>query len=291
MSVNTSFDERTEDPWGAHASVYDRVFAPLTGYVARNLLAMAETRLPRDARVLDIACGSGALLLPLMERAAFQRAQGGEDFIVGCDYSPGMVALAQQKALRQGAAGVYRCDVQNGEALSYPDASFEAVFSCFGIFLFADRQAGWREAVRVLTPGGLFATTSWMAPEHNPMMRLQFEAIFAALPSRLREAMTPPDWMRVADAAGLRKDVEAAGLAEVEVSPFRSSFVLPSIQEAWRALLNNPSGGALLRQCNEVELQAVKASFFDGMRHHASGAEGPIMLEACCNLLTARRLS
>ncbi|MGB0678870.1 MAG: hypothetical protein ACPGUV_04335 [Polyangiales bacterium] len=77
----------TDDPWGAHASTYDKVFAPLTGYIARSMLAMADTRLAPNVRILDIACGSGALLLPLIERAAAYRAKGASDFVVGCDAS------------------------------------------------------------------------------------------------------------------------------------------------------------------------------------------------------------
>lgn len=270
----------TDDPWGSHASTYDRLFAPLTGYIARSLLAAAETRMPAEPRVLDIACGSGALLLPAIERAAH---------VVGCDYSEGMIAQAQQKAAQAHDSDRFRCELQDGQALSYDDASFDAVFSCFGIFLFEDRIAGWREAARVLKPGGLFATTSWMAPEHNEMFRVQFAPIMEALPERLRSEQEPPGWMVVADGEALEAEVRQAGFEKVDVRPFNTTFVLPSIDAAWNAMLDNPAGGALLRQCDAAEQQQLRENFDRRLREHAGGTDHPIVLEASCNLLIAQR--
>ncbi len=289
MTTSTETLIETDDPWGAHASAYDTVFAPLTGYIARSLLAMTEARLPPDARVVDIACGSGALLLPAIEHAQRSRAAGGSNFVVGCDFSAGMVAEAQRKASRSYEADVFRCEVQNGQALVYDDASFDAAFSCFRIFLFDDRIAGWAEAARVLKPGGVFATTTWMAPEHNEMFRAQFAPIMDALPARLKEERPPPGWMLVAEAAVLEAEVEQAGFVDVDVRPFHTTFVLPSIEVAWHTMLDNPAGGALLRQCNEDERTQLEESFARGLRAHAGGSDHPIVLRASCNTLTARR--
>ena len=282
-------DDAHLDPWGAHASTYDRVFAPLTGYIARGLLALVEARFAPNARVLDIACGSGALLLPALERAARLRGAGGRDYVVGCDYSQGMVDAARGKAERVHDGGAFMCEVQDGQALGYADASFDAAFSCFGIFLFEDRQAGWREAARVLKPGGLFGTTTWMAPENNEMFRAQYQPVMQALPSRLTQDMAPPGWMHVAEPNALRQEVEQAGFVDVEVRAFHTAFVLPSVEVAWDTMLDNPAGGALLRQCTDAELETIKSSVTRGLQAHAGGPEQPIVLEASCNVLTARR--
>lgn len=288
MSVTTNPDTPAPDPWGGHATTYDRTFAPLTGHIARNLLALLEPQLVVGARVLDIACGSGALLIPAIERAERQRAAGSSDHVVGCDYSKGMVDVARRKAGVAHDPGAFRCDVENGQSLGYEDHSFDAALSCFGIFLFEDRQAGWREAARVLVPGGLFATTSWMAPEHNEMFRAQFEPVMEALPPRLREGMTPPSWMMVAEADGLKDEVSQAGFVDVEVRPFHSDFVLPSIEDAWGAILDNPQGGSLLAQCDAAELDAIREHFSARLTERAGGPARPLVVRASCNMLIAR---
>lgn len=277
------------DPWGAHASTYDRIFAPLTGYVARTMLASTEERTPNGARVLDIGCGSGALLLPAIERAQRRRLQGHADVVVGCDFSPGMVSMAHRRAEALFDSNAFRCDVQDGQALTEDDASYDAAFSCFGIFLFPDRQAGWREAARVLKPGGVFSTSTWLPPEDNEMFRAQFGPMMEALPSRLTEDMAPSGWLEVGRAEALGAEVRDAGFEDVETTVFRTMFALPSAAMAWDAVLDNPAAGALVQQCTGSEREAVESAFLESMLQRAGGPQNPILLEAACNILVARR--
>jgi SAM-dependent methyltransferase len=107
-------------------------------------------------RVLDVACGTGVLA-----RAAAERATPGGS-VVGLDPNPGMLAIAAELApaveWRQGAA----------ESLPFPDASFDAVVSQFGLMFFSDRRTALREMLRVLRPGGRLAVAVWDSLDHTP---------------------------------------------------------------------------------------------------------------------------
>ncbi|MEM9151537.1 MAG: methyltransferase domain-containing protein [Cyanobacteria bacterium P01_F01_bin.3] len=289
MSSTDGITTSTDDLWGAHASTYDRIFSPLTGYIGRATISMAETRLPVGARVLDIACGSGALLVPAIERAMHKRKAGDLEKVVGCDFSPGMVAIARAKAERIGDRELFDCEVHDGQALGFDDQNFDAAFSCFGIFLFENRQAGWREAARILKSGGVFATTSWMAPEHNEMMRVQFGPLMEALPNRLKENMQPPGWLTVADPEALASEVADAGFEDIDVRPFHTDFILPSIDSAWHAMCDNPVSGALFRQCDSAETSCLREAYGSALAAKAGGIDSPIVLRASCNILVARR--
>ena len=100
--------------------------------------------------MLDVATGTGALLIAALN--------GGAD-ATGIDFSPGMVRVAQERAaaIKPGE----RALVMDGQNLAFPDASFDAAFSIFGVFMFPDPAAGFAEMARVLRPGGSAIVAVW----------------------------------------------------------------------------------------------------------------------------------
>ena len=277
--------------WNDHAAMYARMFAPLTGYVAQAMLQVVDTRLPPGAHILDIACGTGALALPAVVRAQREAALTGvTGHITASDFSSTMVALTQQAGDAIGAAELLRCEVQNGEALSYADASFDAVFSSFGIFLFADRAAGWREAARVLRPGGWLVSSVWQGPAHNPMMRAQMAPVMQAMPPHLVPSHTKGSWLEIATAEALIAEVTAtAPLVNARCYPFQATFAIGNGQAIWAAMQNNPVMGALLRRCNPAELDVVRTSVLHHFATLAGGDDLPVLLDSVCNILVAQR--
>src|SRR4051812_11383312 len=101
-------------------------------------------------RVLDGATGSG--------NAAIAAARRGCE-VVGIDYVP---ALLERGRVRAAADGL---DVQfvegDAEDLRFPDASFDAVLSIYGVMFAPDHRRAASELARVCRPGGLIALASW----------------------------------------------------------------------------------------------------------------------------------
>ena len=111
----------------------------------------------QPARVLDIATGSGDVLLALKRNRAYtERA-------IGADFCLPMLQHARQKGARHLLVG-------DGIHLPFPDASFDATTISWGLRNFADRLAGLREMRRVLRPGGrayvleFSHPAAWLAP-------------------------------------------------------------------------------------------------------------------------------
>jgi ubiquinone/menaquinone biosynthesis C-methylase UbiE len=273
--------------WDRHADIYGRLFAPLTSFAARAMVSIAAPRLRADASVLDIACGTGAATLPAVERAL----RLGVGSVTATDFSPVMVERTRQVVTALGVGEpTVRCEVHNGEALGFADATFDAVFSCFGIFLFRDRRAGWREAARVLRPGGTFATTAWMGPADNAMLRHQMEPVGRSLPQRLQQPPPKGTWLEVSTADTLLAEVtETGAFRDARVYPVRMTFAVGVWTELWDAMRDNPVMGAMLAQCDEHELAVIRKSVLDRLRELAGGDHHPLLMEAACNVLVATR--
>ena len=95
----------------------------------------------RPARALDLATGSGDVLI------ALQRNHVCSEFAIGADFCLPMLQQARAKKAVNLLAG-------DALRLPFPDASFDALTIAFGLRNFADRLAGLREMRRVLRPGG-----------------------------------------------------------------------------------------------------------------------------------------
>lgn len=285
-----SMSHNAAQGWDRHAETYLRVGSPFTGYISQTLFHSVAGRLPRAARMLEVACGNGEL-----SRAAVlhlqheRRATGRAGLVVATDFSLEMVGLARRTLASVDAGDLARCEVQDGQALRFADASFDAVFSCFGIFLFPDRMAGWREAARVLRPGGLLATAVWRGPEHNELTRLQMAPVLAALPEAVRAALPRPGWLDVSTAEGLAREVTQAGFEAAEVTVFDACLTVPTPAVMWSMMQENPGMQPLLAACSEGELAAVERAVLETFEARAGGPSLPVRFQASCHFLIARR--
>jgi len=134
----------------------DRVWRART---ARRLRPIMQRR---DARVLDLCCGTGDL--------AFALARSGPAYVVAADFSHAMLVRANAK--RAGHTGGTNSDLTvpagffEADALQLPfaDASFDLVTTAFGFRNLANYENGLREIRRVLKPGGTLAILEFSEP-------------------------------------------------------------------------------------------------------------------------------
>ena len=117
---------------------------------------------PRN--VLDIATGTGDLAL-LIEKVLKPES------IIGCDISEGMMQVAREKCHRRGITNI-RFEKEDCTALSYPDDSFDALTSSFGVRNFQELEKALGEMHRVLRPGGHLVILELSSPTKFPMKQL-----------------------------------------------------------------------------------------------------------------------
>jgi demethylmenaquinone methyltransferase/2-methoxy-6-polyprenyl-1,4-benzoquinol methylase len=181
---------------------------------ARTVHRVAPVLERPGARVLDICCGTGDLLL------ALQRASRGP--VLGSDFCHPMLLAARRKAASRAAmAPLFESD-----ALQLPlrDASLDLLTVAFGFRNLANYAAGLAEIRRVLRPGGMAAILEFSQPPNAVFAALYHFYSRRILPwiggalSGSREAyIYLPESVRKFPLAGeLAEDMRHAGFQDVE---------------------------------------------------------------------------
>ena len=169
MSTRESRDPaRVKAMFGGIARTYDLLNHLLSANLDRGWRRRAARELVPDGTgpVLDLCGGTGDLAVEI------SRSARDVPLVVCCDFSHPMLARAARKFARRGLAG--RCAVLEGDALALPFASgtFSAVTVAFGVRNLVDREAGFREMLRVLEPGGRLVVLEFSRPTGPLMSRL-----------------------------------------------------------------------------------------------------------------------
>ena len=158
---------------GGQASFYDgmmtystwlgkaicRVVWNMDGEKNAAYLEKALSGIPEDfsGKLLEVPVGTGVLTMPVWQ--SLPQAE-----ITCLDYSPDMMASAQEKAKRLGIANVAFTQGDVG-ALPFADESFDIVLSLNGFHAFPDKEAAYRETYRVLKKGGTFCGCFYIKDE------------------------------------------------------------------------------------------------------------------------------
>ncbi|HEY8370520.1 MAG TPA: class I SAM-dependent methyltransferase [Thermodesulfobacteriota bacterium] len=139
---------------------YDPVVRLTGGDALRR--ALLDQAVPEPGhRVLDIGCGTGTLVVWIKQRHP-------EVDVAGLDPDPKALARARRKAERAGVS--VRLDRGFADALPYPAAAFDRVFSAFMLHhLEADEKVrALGEVRRVLVPDGVLHLVDFGGPEAHP---------------------------------------------------------------------------------------------------------------------------
>lgn len=185
---------------------YDRYLVPLIfeGFAADLAQRVASLS---PAAVLETAAGSG-----VVTRALTPSLRPDATYFV-TDLNQPMLDYA---ATRQTADGRISWRKADAQALPFENATFDVVFCQFGVMFFPDRQSGYREAKRVLKPGGRFLFNVWDRIEENVFANDVTNAlgeIFPNDPPRFL-ARTPHGYH---DTALIRSELENVGFSNVAI--------------------------------------------------------------------------
>jgi ubiquinone/menaquinone biosynthesis C-methylase UbiE len=243
------------------AAGYDRAFAPVTRHFAPFLLRAA--RVAPGMSLLDIAAGTG-----LASEAALS-AIGPTGHVTVADLSSAMVAKARQ---RLGHAANVSFAVEDGQALSFSNDSFDAVMCSLGLMFFPEPSRGLAEFRRVLRSGHRAAVSVNTVPERSYNNRINL-AIARYVPS-LMEASARV--FSLGEETKLRSLFETANFQDVEITTQTHRFVLPSFDAYFEPFeQGGGSPGQALISLPDETRRAVR----EAVRRDLGDTGGPIEIE------------
>ena len=232
---------------------YDRYMVPLIFEAfAADLARRAAALSPRA--VLETAAGTG-----VVTRALAPQLPAGARYAV-TDLNQPMLDYAAARM----APGP-RIEWRHADALALPfeSAAFDLVCCQFGAMFFPNRTAGYREARRVLKPGGHFVFNVWDRIEENVFADVVTNAlaeIFPNDPPRFL-ARTPHGYH---DTAQIRRELEEAGFSRVTIETRAEQSRAPSPRIPAVAYCQ----GTVLRS----EIEARAPGKLDATTDHAAAA-------------------
>jgi ubiquinone/menaquinone biosynthesis C-methylase UbiE len=179
---------------------YDSFLGPMYFEPYANDLAQRIKKL-NPSKILEVAAGTGRLTRMLADSFS-------KEGLVATDINPAMVKYGQEH--------VPQVKWQQADAIALPfdDASFDCVVVQFGVMFYSDRVTAFREAWRVLKPGGTFLFNTWNELKANPPSYLAQQTLEHFFPVDTPAFFSVP--YSYYDPETIRKDLEHAGFTNVQ---------------------------------------------------------------------------
>jgi SAM-dependent methyltransferase len=217
------------------------------------------------ARTVDVGTGAGYAAAAAAERGAV---------VVGLDFSPTQLTLARRHypavEFREGDAG----------ALPFPDGSFDAVVSNFGMPHFPDPDAFIGEAFRVLRSGGRLAFSVWASPQEAVGLGIIYSAVQAH--GRMDVPLPPgPSFFLFSDPAQCERSLHAAGFRSATVAEVPQVWRVASPDAPFEAIMRGTvRAAALLRAQTPEALAAIRDATRQAASAYARGGMIELMMPA-----------
>jgi len=188
---------------------YDQGLGPVlfTDYAA-DIVGRVAAFNPK--RVLETAAGTGLVTRRL--RDALPHAD-----ITATDLNPPMLEVAKAKFKPEDAIKFRPADAQ---ALPFPDSAFDAMVCQFGVMFYPDKEKSYREAFRVLAPGGRYFFNVWDSTAHNRFAGIAHEIVsefFAVDPPQFYQ--TPFGYYKIDP---IKEALQGAGFRDITISVVRN---------------------------------------------------------------------
>jgi SAM-dependent methyltransferase len=226
--------------------------------------------------VLEIAAGTGIVTRQL------RNLLPPDAQVTATDLNPPVLDIARVK-FRAGERVAFQ--PADAGALPFNDGAFDALVCQFGVMFFPDKDLAYREARRVLKPGGRYFFSVWDAVQHNPFIRHAHEIVAGAF------TVDPPTFYQVPVGYfaldPIKTALETAGFSDIEISVAGRIKEVASIAGFARGLIHGNPTIDLIRARGGIDPDALAGRLAKALEHEFGA--NPCRLPMQAIIFEARR--
>ena len=115
-------------------------------------------------KIIDIATGTGDFAIAALKL--------NPEEVIGLDISAGMLAVGEQKMIKNKVDSIIKMQVGDSENIPYDSNYFDALTVGFGVRNFENLELGLTEMLRVLKPGGKAVILEFSKPKRFPIKQI-----------------------------------------------------------------------------------------------------------------------
>ena len=248
---------------------------------------MDSLSLPPNARLLDVGCGCGNQTLDWASRL------DASSKITGIDISEPMLTLANElKAANQDTLEA-QVEFMVGDASDslFPNESFDAIYSRFGVMFFDHPIAAFATLRETLKPEGQLGFVCWQSPSLNPFFTAPMQAALSVLPAPPPAKPGGPGPFGLADPEVITHVLTQAGFSTPIIEPLAlelSAGASQSFDEIFEELIQIGPAAALIAESDPSLKDRAREAVYKRLLTFYSPGDG-MAFEANFWLVTAQR--
>lgn len=271
---------RAGESWVRHNSLLEQLLAE-PGRECMNLLPLTPAM-----QILDVGCGCGNQTLELAARL------DASSTVIGVDISEPMLGLARELKAANDNALSAEVQFALGDASEplFDEASFDAIYSRFGVMFFEEPVAAFSALRNSLKPGGKLGFVCWREPKLNPFFNAPMEAALTVLPAPAPSAPGAPGPFGLADDNVIQTTLRLAGFKDVSVAPLNLTLSVGAetpFDALFEELIQIGPAAALIAQSNPSLKEKAREAVYNRLTDFYASGQG-VSFDANFWLVTAR---